>query len=73
MVHGAAFFGNAAPFYTRIDYAFCHPQGGRPYPSAGSVPIFTLWHCKADWPADYDNPTLTPFLSPFHPLQNMIK
>ncbi len=40
MVHGAAFFGNAAPFYTRIDYAFCHLQGGRPHPSAGSVPIF---------------------------------
>ena len=40
MVNGAAFPKNAAPFHTRIDYAFCHPQGERPHPSAGSVPIF---------------------------------
>lgn len=73
MVHGAAFPKNAAPFYTRIDYAFCHPQGVALTPSAGSVPIFYTMALQGDWPADYDNPTLTPFLSPFHPLQNMIK
>lgn len=73
MVNGAAFPRNAAPFHTRIEYAFCHPQGVALTPPPILCRFFTLWHCKADWAADHGNPTLTLFLSPFHPLQNMIK